>query len=153
MKTAWQIASLGFLAFAIFVLARSFDYPYMDRLGPGPGFFPFWLSLITGGLALGLLVQVSLSKSLIDAEATLLPDRSGGGRILFILAALIGVLILLPTLGFRICMFLFLVLLPPALGVRSWWVLLIFALGGSFGVFHIFYYRLKLPLPIGVFGI
>jgi hypothetical protein len=37
--------------------------------------------------------------------------------------------------------------------VRNWWVTAVFAVAGSFGVFHAFYYWLKVPLPIGIFGI
>jgi hypothetical protein len=39
------------------------------------------------------------------------------------------------------------------LGARSPVAVLLTALAGSFGVFHVFYYWLKVPLPIGVFGI
>ena len=40
-----------------------------------------------------------------------------------------------------------------ALGVRTWWVVAAFAAAGSFGVFHVFYHWLKVPLPIGALGI
>ena len=30
---------------------------------------------------------------------------------------------------------------------------ILFALAGSFGVFHVFYHWLKVPLPMGVLGI
>ena len=153
MKRAWQIACVAFTAFAVFWLIVSFEYPYKDRLGPGPGFFPFWLSLITGTLALGLLFQISLDKSTVEGSAALLPERQGALRILVILVALVGSLALLDPLGFRISLFLFLLFLPFALGERTWWVTLIFAAAGSFGVFHVFYYWLKVPLPVGVFGI
>jgi len=153
MKRAWQIACVAFVAFAMFWLIVSFDYPYKDRLGPGPGFFPLWLSLITGGLALALLVQTSLARSSAERSAALLPERRGALRILVVLVALVGSLALLDPLGFRISLFLFLLFLPFALGERTWWVTLIFAAAGSFGVFHVFYYWLKVPLPMGVFGI
>jgi putative tricarboxylic transport membrane protein len=153
MKRAWQIACITFVAFAIFWLIVSFEYPYKDKLGPGPGFFPFWLSIITGALALALLFQISLAKSSADGSATLLPERQGASRILVILVALVGSLALLDFLGFRISLFLFLLFLPLALGVRSWWVTLVFAIAGSFGIFHVFYYWLKVPLPMGMFGI
>jgi len=153
MKRAWQIGCVAFVALAIFWLIVSFQYPYKDRLGPGPGFFPFWLSIITGALALALLFQTSLAKSSAGGLATLLPDRQGALRILAILAALIGSLALLDPLGFRISLFLFLLFLPFALGERTWWISLIFAAAGSFGVFHVFYYWLKVPLPVGVLGI
>jgi putative tricarboxylic transport membrane protein len=153
MKRAWQIACITFVAFAIFWLIVSFEYPYKDKLGPGPGFFPFWLSIITGALALALLFQISLAKSSAHGAATLLPERQGASRILVILVALVGSLALLDFLGFRISLFLFLLFLPLALGVRSWWVTLIFAIAGSFGIFHVFYYWLKVPLPMGMFGL
>ena len=153
MKRAWQIACVAFVAFAIFWLIVSFEYPYKDRLGPGPGFFPFWLSIITGALALGLFFQVSLAKGTTEGSAALLPERQGKVRILVILVALAGSLALLDPLGFRISLFLFLLFLPFALGERTWWVTLVFAAAGSFGVFHVFYYWLKVPLPVGLLGI
>lgn len=153
MKRVWQIACIAFVALAIFWLIVSFEYPYKDKLGPGPGFFPLWLSIITGALALALLFQISLAKSSVDGSATLLPERQGALRILAILVALVGSLALLELLGFRISLFLFLFILPFALGERNWWVTLVFAAAGSFGVFHVFYYWLKVPLPMGVFGI
>ena len=153
MKRAWQAASLFFLVLSIFVLIHSFEYSYSDRLGPGPGFFSVWLGIVTGSLSLALLLQSSLSKNLFTDSTDLIPDRSGVLRILLILIALIGVIAFLNILGYRICMLLFLALLPPALGARNWLIILLLALAGSFGIFHIFYYWLKLPLPIGVFGI
>jgi putative tricarboxylic transport membrane protein len=102
MKRAWQITSLSFLALAIFSLVKSFEYPYMDKLGPGPGFFPFWLSIITGALAIALLFQTSLAKSAADETATLIPERPGLLRVLYILAALVVILALFNPLGFRI---------------------------------------------------
>lgn len=62
MKRGWQIATLGFIVFAglalvIGVWGASFinarPLPLKDALGPGPGFFPMWLSilaLLLGGL-------------------------------------------------------------------------------------------------------
>ena len=39
------------------------------------------------------------------------------------------------------------------LGARSPIAILLTALAGSFGVFHVFYHWLKVPLPIGEFGL
>ena len=153
MKRAWQIACIAFVGFAIFWMVESFAYPYKDRLGPGPGFFPFWLSLITGGLGLALLLQVSFAKDVVEDSASLKVERQGARRILVVLVALVVSLALLDPLGFRISLFLFLLFLPIALGERTWWVTLILAVIGSFGVFHVFYYWLKVPLPVGVLGI
>ena len=81
------------------------------------------------------------------------PERQGAWRIIIILVALLACVALLEPLGFRISLFLFLLFLPLGLGERNWWVTLIFAVAGSFGIFHVFYYWLKVPLPMGMFGI
>ncbi|MCX5910010.1 MAG: tripartite tricarboxylate transporter TctB family protein [Deltaproteobacteria bacterium] len=153
MKKSWQIMSLAFVGASVFVLILSFQYPYNDKLGPGPAFFPVWMSIITGGLALALFIQTSRRKGPTEGVASLLPDRAGIWRILLILIALVGVLFFLDFLGFRISLFLFLLFLTPALGFRNWWMTTIFALAGSIGIFHIFYYWLQVPLPIGIFNI
>lgn len=153
VKRAWQIACLAFAALAVLTLALSRQYPYTDRLGPGPAFFPIWMSVITGVLALALLVQTTVGHAGPRSSAPILPGRPAALRILAILAALVGSVALLDPLGFRLSLFLFLFFLPLALGARRWWVTLVFALAGSFGVFHVFYYWLKVPLPVGAFGL
>jgi putative tricarboxylic transport membrane protein len=152
MKRAWQITCIAFIALSVFTIVLSFEYPYKDRLGPGPAFFPIWLSMITGALALALFVQTTWGRSAAETATKLLPGRQGAWRIIIILFALLACLTLLEPLGFRVSLFLFLLFLPPALGADNWWGALIFAVAGSFGIFHVFYYWLKVPLPMGMFG-
>jgi putative tricarboxylic transport membrane protein len=153
MKKPWQIASLIFVFLSLFVLIHSFSYSYKDRLGPGPGFFPFWMSLITGILSLALFLQTTFAKSEKEEKKSFFPNREGGIRIALILVSLAMVVVFLNPLGFRISLLLFLLFLPFALGVRNWPIISIVAVAGSFGIFHAFYYWLKVPLPIGFFGI
>ncbi len=153
MKRAWQIMCMAFVALSVFTIVLSFDYPYKDRLGPGPAFFPIWMSIITGALSLALFIQTTWGKSDTEAAPPLYPGRQGAMRIMIIIIALLVCLALLDPLGFRISLFLFLLFLPLALGGGNWWATLIFAAAGSFGVFHVFYYWLKVPLPMGMFGI
>lgn len=152
MRRAWQVASLCFLALSVFALAESRRFALLDPLGPGPGFFPFWLSLTSGVLALAMLLQASLARGQ-DAPVPLIPERPAAWRVVLILAGLAGATALLAPLGFRLTLFLFLVYLPVALGVRTWWLIVVFALVGSLGVFQVFYHWLKVPLPIGALGI
>jgi hypothetical protein len=56
-------------------------------------------------------------------------------------------------LGFRLTMLAFIAGLLAALGARSWIAIALCAVAGSFGVFHVFFHWLKVPLPIGIFGI
>lgn len=153
MKKAWQIASIISAILGIIVLISSFAYPYKDRLGPGPGFFPFWLSLLVIGLSLALLFQCTLAKNPPYGSGSPLPNQGGARNILVILISLAICTGLLDLLGFRLSLFLFLFLLPFLLGAKSFLINFIFALLGSFGVFHVFYYWLKVPLPMGIIGI
>jgi putative tricarboxylic transport membrane protein len=133
-------------------LATSLDYSLTDALGPGPGFFPFWLSLIGIALTVAILAQIARGQDLADATVKVLPDRQTAQAGLVLVALIVGAALLEP-LGFRLTMLLFIAILLFALGARSATAISLTALAGSFGVFHAFYYWLKVPLPIGAFGL
>jgi putative tricarboxylic transport membrane protein len=152
MTWGWRVAGLGFLALSVLSLTQSLRFSLTDELGPGPGFFPFWLSLLGGALALGLVVQVGKGRETI-ATGRPIPNRAATLRIVTIVAGLAAVALLLVPLGFRLTLLGFTAGLLVALGVRRWWVLAVVALAGSFGVFHVFYHWLAVPLPIGALGI
>jgi len=131
-------------------LLTSLDYSLTDALGPGPGFFPFWLSLIGAALTLAILIQDWRSP---DTAAIDIPDRHAALQAGAVLIALTGAAALIEPLGFRPTMLLFIGGLLAALGARSPSAIVLTALAGSFGVFHVFYYWLKVPLPIGALGL
>ena len=123
-----------------------------DALGPGPGFFPFWLSVV--GSVLGVILLIQLHRDGASVEAgTLAFDRAGVRSVVLVLTGLIAATALLDLVGFRLALLLLLAYLLVALGVRNWLVIAIFAVAGSFGVFHVFFDLLKVPLPVGIFGI
>lgn len=151
MKSAWIVASLVLLAIFVVGLVSARAYVMFDALGPGPGFFPFWLSVF--GLALSglLLLETALARSSGPIE---IPESwRAMTRPVAVLVALAIVAGLLEVLGYRITAFIFITGLLVALGARPLWVTLVMALAGSWGVFHVFYFWLKVPLPYGVFGI
>ena len=152
MQRGWQVACVCLLALFVAALVTSLDYSLRDALGPGPGFFPFWLSLIGAALTVGILVQVT--RSAPDAEtAAMLPRGRAALQAALVVVALAVATALLEPLGFRLTMLAFLAALLVALGARSAVAVSLTALAGSFGVFHVFYYWLKVPLPIGAFGL
>jgi len=153
MTLGWQVVSLMFLGLCIATLVSSLEFPLSDPLGPGPGFFPFWLSLAGGGLALLLLARATRAGVPARAGETLLPDRAGARRVASVLVSLVGVAVLLTPLGFRLTALVFISALLIALGARTWWIIAAFTLAGSFGVFHVFSDWLEVPLPTGVLGI
>lgn len=153
MKRGWQAASACFFLIFAFAFYRSLYLPLRDTLGPGPGFFPLCLAILGGLLAATLIVQVTASGAADFAEPIVFPHGPALARILAVVAGLAAAAAFLEIVGFRLIAFFFCLLLLPILGARNPIVIAIFAALGSFGVFHVFYHWLKVPLPIGTFGI
>ena len=143
MKRGWQAAVAVLLAVFAFFAFESLRLSLRDALGPGPGFFPFWLSVAGAGLGIVLLVQLHLGRADIESEALKFALRP----VVLVLGGLVVATALLEVLGFRIAMLLLLVYLLLALGARNWIVIGLVALAGSFGVFHVFTGLLKVQLP------
>jgi putative tricarboxylic transport membrane protein len=139
------------LAIFLAALVTSLDYSLTDSLGPGPGFFPFWLSLTGGALTIAILVDTLRSRQ--PEAAGILPDGKAAVQAGAVLIALVAAAVLLEPLGFRLTMLVFIAGLLAALGARSLPGIAVTALALSFGVFHVFYYWLKVPLPVGAFGL
>ena len=70
-----------------------------------------------------------------------------------VLIALTAAAALFEPLGYRLTMLPFIAGVLLILGARSLIAIALTALAGSFGVFHVFYHWLKVPLPIGEFGL
>jgi putative tricarboxylic transport membrane protein len=153
VRRGWQVACICLLAIFIPALVTARGYSLTDALGPGPGFFPFWLSLIGIVTTVAILVQIARGRILADAAIEVLPDRRAAFQAGAVLVALVLAAALLEPLGFRLTMLPFIAALLLALGARSLLAIAICAAAGSFGVFHVFYYWLKVPLPIGALGI
>ena len=59
MRRGRLVACVCLLGLFVAALVTSLDYSLIDALGPGPGFFPFWLSLIGSALTLAILNQTA----------------------------------------------------------------------------------------------
>lgn len=152
MRRGRLIACVCLLGIFVAALVTSLDYSLADALGPGAGFFPFWLSLIGAALTLVILVQTMRSRDLA-ADDEILPKRQAALQAASVLIAVTVVAMLIEPLGFRLTMLVFIAGLLLALGARSPIAIGSTALAGSFGVFYVFYYWLKVPLPIGALGL
>jgi putative tricarboxylic transport membrane protein len=146
MQRIHQTAGIVLLALAVMLMWQSWSLEYYTKLGPGPGFFPFWLGVALAGLVLIWLAQVSM-RSGRPKEDAFLPDRSGRLRILAILVALGAMAFFVDVLGFQIAMFIFLGFLLRVLGRQTWWVTAVTTLAGSVGVYHVFGRYLDVQLP------
>ncbi len=152
MQRAWQFAGTAFAVLFAFWAHQSWQLSLTDALGPGPGFFPFWLSIIGCGLALALIVSARRQRGVADLSESSIDWPRGPVllQILVVLGALAAVAALLERLGFQIVMAAFCVVVLRVLGARSWWVIIVCAVAASIGVHAVFSDLLKVPLPGGV---
>ena len=146
MKRGWQIATIALLIFFALFSYESFKLSLSDTLGPGPGFFPFWLGVLGAVLAVVLLVQLHSGHVDVSDEA-LTFDLAGRRSVMVTLIALVAATGLLDVLGFRLAMLVLIAFLLVVLRARSRLAIAICAIAGSFGVYHVFFELLKVPLP------
>lgn len=146
MRRVYQVAALAFFAVAVFVMLEARNLVYYTRVGPGAGFFPFWLGLLLAVLAIVWFAQVSFQPA-ADPEEGFIPDRAGALRIVSILVAVLVVGLLMGIVGFQLIMFVFLLFLLVALGRQHPAVTLVISVAGSFGLYYIFKGWLDVQLP------
>jgi putative tricarboxylic transport membrane protein len=153
VRRGWQVACVCLWVIFLAALVTSLGYSLTDALGPGPGFFPFWLSLIGALLTVAIFAEATWGSLAPDAAARILPERRAGLEGAAVLIALALAAACLEPLGFRLTILPFIAGLLLLLGARSPVAIALTAIAGSFGVFHVFYHWLKVPLPIGTFGV
>jgi len=154
LKRGWSIAAGIFLVLFAGTIYLSVKLPLLDALGPGPGFFPLILALLGAVLSLALIIQLSRQPAAsFNEDAALVPDRSATFRLVGIVVLLVAAFSSLDPLGDLLTALLFSALLLLVVGVRNDLAIALVSLVLSFGVFHSFYYWLKVPLPIGGLGL
>ena len=152
MKRPYQITSAVLILVAAFLARESLRLRYYTPLGPGPGFFPLWLSVFVAALGAAMFWRATFCPP--EARpADFYADRRGYLRIGAVIGALVSVIVLLEALGFRLAMLGFYLFILAALGRQHWLLAGAIALAGSFGVYYVFVHWLTVPLPIGFLGI
>jgi len=152
MKRPNQIAAVVLILFSIFTAREALDMTYDTPLGPGPGFFPLWISIFVGILSAIMLYQATFHRSDPMAE-DFLPSKVGYFRVVAVTLGMIFVVVTMPDLGNQLSMFVFLLFMLYALGRQRLLITALVALAGSFGAFYVFNNWLQVPLPVGIFGI
>jgi putative tricarboxylic transport membrane protein len=154
MKRPYQIMSSLFFLFSVFIVWQSINLRYYTSLGPGPGFFPFWLSSFLAVLSAIMFYQATWGKARREPmPVDFFASRVGYFRIAAIIVATAAVVATMEPLGFRLSILGYLLFLLFALGRVNLIATVLIALAGSFGVYHVFVTWLAVPLPIGMFGI
>ena len=146
MTRVHQAGCLIILAFSIWVGVEGLQMNYYTSLGPGPGFFPFWLALFVAVLCIIWFVQLWLKP--LEGKATdAAPDRTGALRVVALIVATAVFGLLVEHLGFSLLMFFFLLFLLFTLGRQTILVTSLVSIFGSFGVYYIFTNYLNVHLP------
>ena len=147
-RRGWLVATATMMAICVFAIWQSLLLSLTDRLGPGPGFFSFWLSLL-GVLFAGLLILDVWRKPVTESDETLFPRGESAFRVMIIIGAVAGATLLMGWVGFELAMLVFIAVLTFALGERRWYAIGLFAIAGSFGVYYVFTRWLDVLLPPG----
>jgi hypothetical protein len=154
MRRGWQLTGVVMLLICLLTLWEARSLSLFDRLGPGSGFFPFYLALIGAALCALIVYQVTRSPAVDrDEDVPIFPRGDAAMRATAILGCSAIATVLLDWLGFRLAIMIFSAILLPALGEKRWWAVAIFAVLAGFGLFHMFVNWLDVLLPVGVFGI
>jgi putative tricarboxylic transport membrane protein len=148
----YQITSAVLILAAAFLARESLRLRYYTSLGPGPGFFPLWLSVLMGILGAAMFWRATFGAP-EAMPADFIADRRGCIRVAAVVGMLVAVIVLIEPLGFRLAMLGFYLFILTALGRQHWLLTGIIALAGSFGVYYVFVHWLAVPLPIGFLGI
>lgn len=130
------------LCLGIFSLILSFQYSYSGIVGPGPGFFPFWLSLILVILAPLYMYESFKEKNTSNEEW---PKGESMKRILFIIMTLILFLILFILFGYIVASVFFLALLFYK--EYKWYTTAMMSVGITAIMYFLFNTLLKVYLP------
>ena len=146
MKRIYQVTSLIFAGIGIFMVLQGIRLKIVGQLGPGPGFFPFWIGVLLTSLSAVWLVQVTLGPAIAVSHG-LLPPRRDLLRLAAVVLALIAFMLLLRPLGFNLSMLALLLFLFFAIDRKHAIAKIVVAFLGSFGVHHLFEQGLRVPLP------
>jgi putative tricarboxylic transport membrane protein len=138
------------IALGAYVAWEAWEWPYMTKDGPGPGFFPLWIGILLVGLAALLIVlQVADASAGKPVEKT---NWAGTRPALVGWGALGVAALLLEPAGF-VASYLFLsVVLLRVIFRRSWASTVLVSVVSTACFWGLFVKLLEVRLPVGPWG-
>jgi putative tricarboxylic transport membrane protein len=152
-KLKVNIDTWGAVCFAIFSVVffiMSLEYPYKSSIGPGPGFFPLWLSGFLFVLSAIYLIQSLKAASASDEDEQEKKKNEALPYILNVMICMILFGLLLKVLGFITTASIVLLLLLRR--AYKWYINLGIAVGASLFLFWLFHSILRVQLPVNGLG-
>jgi putative tricarboxylic transport membrane protein len=124
-------------------------------IGPGAGFFPFWVCMILAGLTVYWLVQITIRPG-EGMGKNFIPPRHEGMLILLVLVDMVLFCAIINFTGFPIAMFIFSMVMVATLGKRTLRTMIyyvIFSVGVTAFFAIVFGQWLEVAFPRAGFGI
>lgn len=149
MKRTYVIANIFWLVLAAAACIESWRYNVGSLHNPGPGFLPFYTSILLGCLALISLLQT------LKAASSPASEVWGGinfGKLGLLLGTLFLYVVLFDLLGFLLATFLLLLVLFRIGESYGWKTVLASALLTTAAVYCVFVVLLESRLPRGFLG-
>lgn len=154
MKKYDLMSSLAWMIIAALFCRGAIGLGLGDLHEPGPGFFPFLMSLFI--ILFSTLILIS---SLIKGEESppdpgkkFWPDREGQKKILLTVGSLFLYVLALEYLGFILCAFSLMFFLLKFVEPQKWTTVLFGAGLTAFMSYTIFDLWLRVPMPVGLLG-
>ncbi|MCS0500803.1 tripartite tricarboxylate transporter TctB family protein [Ancylobacter mangrovi] len=149
-QRVYQITSVAIFIPSVMLVRGALELHYYTPMGPGPGFFPFWLALILALLSVITFLEATFgeaARELARGNTDFASDRAGLFRLVTLLLALAGAAFFLERVGYGATMFVMNAVVLWALGTRNPLTILVVAAVGSFGIEYVFSHWLNVPLP------
>lgn len=142
-----QVAGSVFAVFSLLVLWESRKIPFGFLAEPGPGAVPAILAFILLACSIAVAIGGRSSKRVAEVQWT------EWRHAVAILGTCAFMALALERLGYRLSIFIALLVLVSIAEKKGWIAGIVFAAGFSFGTHYIFNTLLRLPLPHGPFGL
>lgn len=150
MKRPYQLTALALFLLSGLIAYESLQLKYYTPLGPGPGFFPFWLSWCLAALAVAMFYQATFRKTAYR-PVDFVDSRIGYLRAFAMCVAWIWATVMLERFGYRLTMLVFFPFLLLTLGRVKWYWVVLITLLGAMVAYYLFSIVLSVPLPTGPF--
>ncbi|MBI4194421.1 MAG: tripartite tricarboxylate transporter TctB family protein [Betaproteobacteria bacterium] len=138
------------VALGVSILADAWDWPYLTKDGPGPGFFPLWIGISIIGLSVA--VAALHLYDVVRRSPVERPNWRGSARVLTGWAGLAVSIALMKPAGFILSFLLLVVFLVMVIFQRSFLAALTVGAGTSIGFWVVFVKLLQVQLPAGPWG-
>jgi hypothetical protein len=144
---AWKdrFSAVFIIFFSLVTIYLALKLPFGKTAKPGPGFFPFILSITIGLLALLLFLKFHSDKK----SEPLIQEKSAKWKVLYLLGSLCLYAFLFRPAGFLLSTSIFLITLKPIVA-KKWAPVVLGSISISLIFFLFFNYLLKVELPMGI---